>query len=149
MHKKLKFILPLLAVFMILGALPCSATHIAVIVDKGNTAGELSSAELVKILQTNQKTWQTGKKVILIVPASDEAESALQRLLKLSASDLHNFIAAHRDSILRAESDSALLKMVEKTPGAIGLIDVYAITSTVNVLKIDGKLPLEQGYLLH
>jgi len=37
---------------------------------------------------------------------------------------------------------------VESIPGAIGLVDVYSITSRVNVVKVDGRLPLEQGYLL-
>jgi hypothetical protein len=27
-------------------------------------------------------------------------------------------------------------------------VDVYSINSRINVLKIDGKLPLEAGYLL-
>jgi hypothetical protein len=37
---------------------------------------------------------------------------------------------------------------VEAIPGAVGLVDVYSINSRVNVLKVDGKLPLEQGYFL-
>ena len=46
-------------------------------------------------------------------------------------------------------SDDALVKKVESTPGAVGLVDVYSITSGVVVIKISGKLPLEPGYLLH
>ena len=33
--------------------------------------------------------------------------------------------------------------------GAIGAVNVYSINSAVKVLRVDGKLPLEQGYLLH
>ena len=33
--------------------------------------------------------------------------------------------------------------------GAIGVVDVYAINSSVAVVKLGGKLPLEPGYLLH
>jgi hypothetical protein len=39
--------------------------------------------------------------------------------------------------------------MVESLPGAVGLIDIYSITSGVNVVKVNGKLPLEPGYVLH
>jgi len=38
--------------------------------------------------------------------------------------------------------------MVDATPGAVGLVDVYAINSAVKVLRIDGKLPFDAGYVL-
>jgi len=41
-----------------------------------------------------------------------------------------------------------LLRFVSSNHGAIGVVDLYSITSGVHVLKIDGKLPVEQGYLL-
>jgi hypothetical protein len=31
----------------------------------------------------------------------------------------------------------------------VGVVDVYSINSSVAVIKIGGKLPLEPGYLLH
>jgi len=31
----------------------------------------------------------------------------------------------------------------------VGLVDVYAITGGVTVVKVGGKLPLEPGYALH
>ena len=34
-------------------------------------------------------------------------------------------------------------------PGAVGVVDVYSINSSVVVMKIAGKLPMEPGYLLH
>jgi hypothetical protein len=33
--------------------------------------------------------------------------------------------------------------------GAVGVVDVYSINSSVVVMKIAGKLPMEPGYLLH
>jgi hypothetical protein len=42
-----------------------------------------------------------------------------------------------------------VLKTVQSNPSAIGLVNVYSINSGVDVLKIDGKLPLESGYILH
>ena len=34
------------------------------------------------------------------------------------------------------------------TPGAVGIVDVYAINSSVKVIRIDGKLPFDVGYAL-
>jgi len=38
---------------------------------------------------------------------------------------------------------------VASIPGALGVVDVYAINSAVAVVKLAGKLPLEPGYVLH
>jgi len=47
-----------------------------------------------------------------------------------------------------ADSDDAVIHFVSSTRGAVGVVDLYSLTKDVNVLKIDGKLPVEQGYLL-
>ena len=41
------------------------------------------------------------------------------------------------------------MNKVAFVPGAVGVVDVYSINSSVVVVKIAGKLPLEPGYLLH
>jgi hypothetical protein len=46
------------------------------------------------------------------------------------------------------DTDDDLLRTVDTTPGAIGIVDVYAINSSVKVLRIDGKLPFDVGYAL-
>jgi len=53
-----------------------------------------------------------------------------------------------RQAVKIVDSDDELLRAVESTPGAIGIVDVYAITSSVKVLRIDGKLPFDAGYAL-
>jgi hypothetical protein len=45
-------------------------------------------------------------------------------------------------------SDEELLRVVESTPGAVGILDVYSINSSVKVLRVDGKLPFDVGYAL-
>jgi hypothetical protein len=47
------------------------------------------------------------------------------------------------------DSDADVLRIVESTPGALGLVEEHSIDDQVNVLKVDGKLPLESGYLPH
>jgi len=41
-----------------------------------------------------------------------------------------------------------LLRAVDTTPGAVGIVDVYSINSSVKVLRVDGKLPFDIGYAL-
>lgn len=56
---------------------------------------------------------------------------------------------ANHPAILVVESDEDLVNKVASIPGAVGVVDVYAINSSVAVIKLGGKLPLEPGYLLH
>jgi len=51
----------------------------------------------------------------------------------------------HRDE----DSDAEVLKIVQSTPGAIGFVDVRSVDNTINVVRVDGKLPMESGYLPH
>ena len=44
--------------------------------------------------------------------------------------------------------NSAVVSMEQITPGAVGILDVYAINSTVKVLRLDGNLPFDPGYVL-
>jgi hypothetical protein len=39
--------------------------------------------------------------------------------------------------------------MIQSTPGAVGLVEIHSIDNSVNVVKVDGKLPMESGYLPH
>ena len=52
-------------------------------------------------------------------------------------------------AVMIVDSDEDLVNKVASIPGAIGVVDVYAINSSVAVVKLAGKLPLEPGYLLH
>jgi hypothetical protein len=67
----------------------------------------------------------------------------------MSAAQMKSLIAVHKDSIMMVDSDADLLRLVESTPGAIGLVEVRSIDDRVNVVKVDGKLPMEEGYLPH
>ena len=41
------------------------------------------------------------------------------------------------------------MKLSRMFEGAIGLVDVRSINDQVNVVRVDGKLPMEDGYLPH
>jgi ABC-type phosphate transport system substrate-binding protein len=129
---------------------PCLAHHMAVIVNKDNATENMSSAHLARILRAEIKKWPNGRNVVLILHKASVGETeTLQRLNKMSAVELNAFLAAHKDSIMFVDTDADVLKMVQSEPGAVGLIDVRSIDGSVTVVKVDGKLPMESGYLPH
>jgi ABC-type phosphate transport system substrate-binding protein len=130
--------------------IPCEAKNMAVVVDKANVTANVAAADLAKIFQSTTRKWPDGKTITVVMrdPSLPEMQQALQHLYKMSPDELKSFVATHKGSFITADSDENLLKLVETTPGAVGLVDVYSITSHINVVKVDGKLPLEQGYAL-
>jgi ABC-type phosphate transport system substrate-binding protein len=136
---------------LVLSWLPVQAKQMAVVVDKANNMPNITAADLAKIFQTNTKKWPDGRNITIVLAdlSSGDLQQALQHLFKMTPEEVRAFVAAHKGSFVVVESPDALLKLVQSTPGAVGLLDVYAITRAVNVVKVDGKLPLEPGYLFH
>ena len=111
----------------------------------------------MKVARGQISRWPDGKPVTFVIrdPATPEMKIVLERIYELPADGVNGVIVAanhgrtNRPAIVVVASDEALLRKVETTPGALGLVDVYSITGGVAVVKIAGKLPLEPGYLLH
>src|ERR1051326_325452 len=124
--------------------------QLAVVTDASNAVTEMSSAELIKIFNLHTRSWADGRTVVLVLrdPSSSEMHIALRKLFNMTQSEASTFIQNHRGAIMVADSDDAVIRYVSATRGAIGVIDLYSLTKDVKVLKIDGKLPVEQGYLL-
>jgi ABC-type phosphate transport system substrate-binding protein len=126
------------------------AKQIAVVTDTTNSTTNVSTQDLQKIFNLRMRSWADGKPVIIVVrdPSAGEMQLLLHKVLNMSAEQAHAFIQAHKGSIVVADSDDAVIHFVASNRGAVGVIDLYSLTKDVNVLKIDGKLPVEQGYLL-
>ncbi|HZR56814.1 MAG TPA: substrate-binding domain-containing protein [Terriglobales bacterium] len=134
----------------LMSAVPCYAHHLAVVVDKDNKVENVTSAHLIRIFKSETRKWPDGREIVLVLHKNSSGEMlTLERLTKMSPTDFQAFIAAHKASITTVESDEDLLNLVQSKPGAVGLVDVRAINDHVNVVKVDGKLPLEAGYLPH
>jgi phosphate transport system substrate-binding protein len=129
---------------------PCFAHHMAVVVNKQNNVGNISSAQLAKIFRSDVKNWNDGQPLVLVLHRSSTGETeTLLHLIKMSPEEWKALIAAHKDSIYMADTDAQVLKTVQSTPGAVGLVDVRAVNGSINVVRVDGKLPMESGYLPH
>jgi hypothetical protein len=129
----------------------CSARDLAVIVNKSNVVQELTLADLDKIATGSLPAWPAGGKVTFILrdPTRPEMKVALEKLFGGPAAKTKATIAAHRAYFVIVATDAEVIRMVESLAGAVGLIDIYSITSGVKVVKVNGKLPLEPGYTLH
>ena len=136
--------------FVISSVTPCLAHHMAVVVDKDNKVGNVTSAHLAKIFRAEVKKWPDGREVVLVLhSASNGEKTTLERLLKVSESELKSLTATRKNSLKVVATDAEVLDLVQSTPGAVGLVDVNAINGSINVVKVDGKLPTEAGYLPH
>ena len=140
----------LLLAFFFAALTPCFAHHTAVVVNKENPVDNLSSANLVKIIHGEVKKWPDGTNVVLVLHRdSDGEDETLERLNRMSADQWKAFLAAHRDRIVFVDTDAEVLRIVKTEPGAIGLIEVRSLDNSVNLVHVDGKLPMEYGYLPH
>jgi phosphate transport system substrate-binding protein len=122
----------------------------AVVVNKDNNIQNVTSAHLARILKGEVKKWPDGKSVVLVLHNSSPGEMAtLQHLSKMSEADVKSLLALHKDEIRAVESDADVIDAVASTPGAIGFVEEHSITDRVTVVRVDGKLPMESGYLPH
>jgi len=138
------------AVFLLTFLTPCFAHHMAVVVNKDNKVDNITAVHLGKIIRSEIKKWPDGKAVVLVLHKNSEGETeTLERLIKMSPGDLKALIATHKDSVVIADSDADVLKIVQSTPGAVGLVEIHSVDNTINVVRVDGKLPMESGYLPH
>src|SRR5208282_2409947 len=129
---------------------PCFAHHMAVVVNKDTTVQNVTSAHLAKIFKGEVKKWPDGKPVMLVLHKSSIGEAeTLQHLSNMSEADVKAWIATHKDEIRTVTSDAEVIDAVASTPGAIGFVEEHSITDRVTVVRVDGKLPMEAGYLPH
>lgn len=125
--------------------------NMAVVISAGSKVSDVPLADLVKLCKGAQKNWADGKSFLLIIknPEAPEMHVVVQRLFGDAGGDIKGAIAKANESrviVKIAGSDEELLRLVESTPGAVGIIDVYSINSSVKVLRVDGKLPFDAGY---
>jgi len=134
-----------------------ASRDIALVANKANSVTTVTIPDLVKICKGQANRWPDGKPVTFFTrsPASPDMKLVLEKIYGIPKNEVPAIIAAanhgrtNHPAIVVVDSDEALVKKVESTPGAVGLVDVYSITGGVTVVRVGGKLPLEPGYVLH
>ncbi len=138
-------------------ASPAWARDLALVANKANAVGAISQADLVKACKAQNSHWPDGKAITFVMraPSAPEMKVVLEKIYGMSEAEVSSLIVASNrgrtghPAIVIAASDEELVNDVAAMPGAIGVVDVYSINSSVAVIKVAGKLPLEPGYLLH
>ena len=127
--------------------------NMAIVTAASNRLADVPLADLVKYCKGTTKAWPDGRNFVLVIksPDSPEMHGVLTKLFGVAGGDAKAAIAKLNESrtvVKVVGGDEELLKAVEGTPGAIGVVDVYSINSSVKVLRVDGKLPFDVGYAL-
>lgn len=143
--------------FVLVTAALASARDLALVANKSNAVAGMTVNDLIKVCKAQNNHWPDGKPVTFIMrnPAAPEMKLVLQKIYDMPESAVNGLIVSsnhgrpNHPAILVVASDEELVNKVASLPGAIGVVDVYSINSSVVVVKIAGKLPLEPGYLLH
>ncbi|MGH9500659.1 MAG: hypothetical protein ACRD3L_16070 [Terriglobales bacterium] len=136
--------------FLAVAVAPCFAHHVAVVVNRDNHVADVTAAHLAAICRLEARKWPDGKEVVLVLRRDSVGELAtLEHLTRMSESEWKAFVSSHKDAVTWADSDAEVLRLVETVQGALGFVEVRSINDRVNVLKVGGKLPMEEGYLSH
>lgn len=127
--------------------------NMAVVASAGSKLADVPLTELVKYCKGSAKAWPDGRNFVIVLKNPDlpEMRVALQKLFGGGAVEARLAIAKlneTRHAAVIVDSDDDLLRAVDTTPGAVGIVDVYSINSSVKVLRVDGKLPFDVGYAL-
>jgi hypothetical protein len=125
----------------------------ALVAPAGSKLQDVTLTDLVKLCKGTQKGWPDGKSFTLVMhdPDSAEMRGAAQKLFGVAPDEIKAAVTKLNESravIKIVASDEEIMRTVDSIPGAVGLVDVYAINSSVKVLRIDGKLPFDAGYTL-
>jgi len=146
------------ALAMTLAALVCTPAvpaikNMAVVVSAGSKLADVSLIDLTKYCKGTTKAWPDGKSFVIVLknPEAPAMHAALQKLFGGVGGEAKVAIAKLNESrmvVKVVDTDEELLHTVDITPGAVGIIDVYAINSSVKVRRVDGKLPFDVGYAL-
>ncbi len=134
-----------------------AARDLALVSNKTNAVNAVTLADLVKVCKAQTSKWPDGKPVTFVMraPSTPEMKIFVEKVYAMPEKEVSGLIAAanrgrsNHPAIMVVDTDEELVNKVASIPGAIGIVDVYAINSSVAVVKLGGKLPLEPGYLLH
>ena len=129
---------------------------IAIGVHKDTQVDNLSMGDLRSIFLANQQYWPDRTRITLLVraPKSDERDFVLDSIYQMTEAQFRQYWIA---KMFRAEvprgpkivfSTDMTLDLVVAIPGSISFIRSDETSEGVKTVRIDGKLPSDEGYPL-
>ncbi|MGH9712089.1 MAG: substrate-binding domain-containing protein [Candidatus Acidiferrales bacterium] len=130
------------------------ATDFAVIVHPSNPVHAMTLGELGKMFRGKSTTWPTGRNVTLVLrdPEQPGMRFVIEKVMGVGPDEGKTILTDGSRKVsapvVFVPTDQDVVKAVEASPGAMGIVDVYNITGGVKVIKIDEKQPFDPGYAL-
>ena len=129
---------------------------LAIVVHKDTNIDNLSMTTLRNIFLANQQFWPNRSRIILLVraPQSDERDFVLNTIYRMDEAQFRKYWIA---KMFRAEvprgpkivfSTGMTRDLVVAIPGSISFLRADQVTDDIKLLRIDGKLPSDEGYPL-
>jgi hypothetical protein len=159
----MRYTLQLLAALMALAALDPGAepaSGFAAVVHPSNPMRDLRLRDLTSFFEGTSRQWPNSAPVVLVErdPASPPYHYLMAHLLNTTPVEykrrLQNieYSGAAPVPIKVLNSDAAACQFVFNVPSAIAIVEIASVASQactqVRVLRIEGKLPGEEGYRL-
>lgn len=128
----------------------------AIVVHPDSRVDNVTFDDLRRIFTAQQQFWGDNSRITLLVraPVARERKIVLERIYGMSEDQFRQFWIG---KMFRADvasgpkivySSEMARELVAAIPGAITFLPLDAVTSELKVLRIDGKLPTEAGYVL-
>jgi hypothetical protein len=155
-----RFRILLLALCLISTWLPPAAAQapadIAVVVHPDVPIDNLTLTELRRLLMGDREFWPASVRVTLLVraPIARERDVVLKNVCQMTEAQFRQHWIA---KVFRAEtalapkivySSEMAIDLVNRIPGAITFVEASQVGNRLRVVKIDGHLPGERGYVL-
>ena len=135
---------------------PAQSQNIAVVVSPNNPLSNLPIADLRKAFMGDRKSWPNGSAIKLLTRSPGTPErAALLRLMGMSETEYKRNWTA---KIYRGEAESEPVTLpsngMQKEalavyPGGIAFVAAPDVKLGMKILKVNGKLPDEEGYPIH
>jgi ABC-type phosphate transport system substrate-binding protein len=143
----------------VVGRDTASSRPLAVVVHKSSAEEDLSASNLRKMFTGDLRNWPNSAPVVVIEQPDESPtqQELLQLLLRTTTAGYKRLLLALQfqgkelPAIRVLNSDDTAIKFVRNVPGAIAIVDAQVLASEgalVKILKVDGRLPGDPGYLL-
>jgi ABC-type phosphate transport system substrate-binding protein len=145
----------LLLVFVLAAGLGL-ASPLAIIVNPDVPVDDVSFSDLRKLFLGERQFWNAKVRVVLLMraPVSPERDVVLRTIYQMSEAQFRQYWIS---KVFRADvssgpkivySSEMASELVSAIPGAVAFVDAAQVPKGAKILKIDGKLPIDKGYLL-
>jgi hypothetical protein len=129
---------------------------VAVVVHPDTPVTALAVPDVRKVFRGEQQYWKPDMPVVLLVraPGAYERDVVLRVIYQMTEPQFKQYWIA---KIFRAEATSApkivytndiANQLVSAIPGAVGFMSARDVRPGLKVLRVEGRLPGEPGYLL-